>query len=845
MATDYTEAEQYLQRLVRRHLKRVQYPDPNPLAPVDRNTVMEADERTESNRLQILMIGLELDHDVVLARLLQAAISVREQFELGMDGDGEVRGESAGTGESGDERDADEEDDQDEDAIRTVAAINKFLELAVEHYSHVRIKEVICFLQNILEQLMQKEEDADNGNDDDTDETDDSVYMDDWSETPIYESDVTILIGESTILVGFTDILSCFWSPTDLDTPCHHCANPFVGEPPIRTFNIISDDPAPMRVRLFNRHFHCIQRDSIFFVPVSHVWDDSIRRANADRVHSNAAASQLIKTLEALFAGAEDAYEAGVEFWHDYFSVPQWQNDVKEQLLMRLPAIYHVADEILVHMADLCPSYVSLLLVGAGTTPANSNDPLLRATGKIPLVRAVCGSDWMSRLWVTLEYAQCRAACVMDKRGTIHRFREYDGETTSPIVALFARDTFSRIVHSAHNQLLELFRYANSFAKSLSQPGEFLGGIAATENGGNQNRRLCLGQAVELVILKGCQFPRDRLIVLDILLDGQQTGWWTEEGRVSTLPAAEREACAHVWRKALEQGDYSPLLLQPRERVPESNPQPELASWLVGHPVLEGAEWGCGNQLEAPQYPAILRDDRGIRVQLQLVGRIETIHYLDVEMSGEIAGVDWAIAILDDIARASDYITGTGLSPRDLVDGLSRVFPFDEIHKKLARHIVSMPFTFEEIQDQDPEFGERIQDCLDRYRDGREGVAQEISDALALETNVAGDLSNDITRLTRSRHLARHRKSRGGSIGGEPVCLVRCGGCDRVTPFRLDLRDTGRTGHLVYRIPGLAYADTVRDGVGLVLDQEGRINGRMLYGPPACGCNLLEDVEIS
>ena len=45
----------------------------------------------------------------------------------------------------------------------------------------------------------------------------------------------------------------------------------------------------------------------------------------------------------------------GWEFWRDYFSVRQWKIGLKESLLLRLPAIYHLADEILVHIADIPP----------------------------------------------------------------------------------------------------------------------------------------------------------------------------------------------------------------------------------------------------------------------------------------------------------------------------------------------------------------------------------------------------------------------------------------------------------------------------------------------------------
>jgi hypothetical protein len=239
-----------------------------------------------------------------------------------------------------------------------------------------------------------------------------------------------------------------------------------------------------------------------------------------------------------------------------------------------------------------------------------------------------------------------------------------------------------------------------------------------------------------------------------------------------------------------------------------------------------------------------------IRAELDLVGRIKEIHYLDVEESGEVAGVDWAIGVLDGIAR----VEGNVLSAERLVDGLNRVFPFDSMHRRMAGIMVNMVFSFEELQERDTAFGDRIGAMLTHYsgttngelgRHERQRVAQEISDILRLETNISGDNSAEVTRLTRSRHIARRRRDRG-AVEGEPICEVRCPGCHRITIFRLDLRDTGAIGQNVYRIPGLSYSESVEDGVGLVIDDNSRITGRMLYGPRACDCRPLpKTVEIN
>jgi hypothetical protein len=63
--------------------------------------------------------------------------------------------------------------------------------------------------------------------------------------------------------------------------------------------------------------------------------------------------------LESLLDASLDAYTPNTEFWHDYFSVPQWDRHAQESLLLRIPSIYHDAQEILIHMSDLSGGYIS------------------------------------------------------------------------------------------------------------------------------------------------------------------------------------------------------------------------------------------------------------------------------------------------------------------------------------------------------------------------------------------------------------------------------------------------------------------------------------------------------
>ncbi|EPE31825.1 hypothetical protein GLAREA_11907 [Glarea lozoyensis ATCC 20868] len=773
------EALEYLKGLIRDHLMTAMEDD----QALKHFVEQPADDKAREFMIQMIIIALEADHDIMLAYLLKAALEARE----------------TATG----------------DLLET---IDEFLRRTYDVFEGVGAIESRDYVQSVLEYLLRKEES-------DSEATASAV-----SSTPETGSSITVSFGDEMLTVAFHDILNFFWG-TKFNSKCHHCHEDFAkNEPPIRTItkHEVSSIQGEVHIRVINRHLSCVKTIGVFFVPVSHVWDDSIRRANVSGVHEEAAASTLVKTLKDLFIGAEESYSPGVEFWHDYFSVPQWVPATKHCLLLHIPAIYHLVDEILVHMSDVPSSHVWLLLIWSRV---QGEITLVQALQKVHIFRCLCESEWMKRMWVTLEYAQSKAACVMDKSAYIHRTLDANG--------LFARDTFSQLVSGTHNQLLSVFRYAKTFAKSLSLPGDFLGGLANRTDG---PRQLCLGEAVEMIAKKDCFLFRDRFIAIQILTDKQVI-----ENNVRALPLEEVEACEQVWKNALMNNDYSPLLLQPQERVVGSNPTMGLPSFLVGCHTFDGADWTLGDLRSSPKRP-IISIDPIVQLELDVVGLIERIDYMGVQDSGEIAGVDWAIQYLFSAAAAEEI----PLSPEKLVDSMNRVFPFDMIHQQAARVLVNMVFKFEECQERDNNFQTRLKEQLEIYGAasvGEEGslqrrnAAEEISKALELERHILGEISDQITRLTRSRHVARRRKERGVELG-EAICQVRCLTCRCVTLFRLDLRDTADLGHKVFRIPGLSYSEGVENGIGLVVG-DGRITGRMFYGPPACDCRFSEIVEIN
>ncbi|RYP73598.1 hypothetical protein DL771_003486 [Monosporascus sp. 5C6A] len=783
VADDQADIQQSLQVLIREHLEEVL--DTNQLPPPDEPMGLE----TCRLMAQVSSGALRQDGDVLAAELLQAALRLSQ---------------------------ASTEDDAEH--------INDFLQRAIGVIGgkgEDRAEKFKAHLESILLELSRRRWfDLEQP----PSPTGSAEFLPLTTES---EPCVTLHLRDKKMPLLFHDILPMFWG-TRLDTDCHSCHQPIIDEPPIRTIARVDLSPATVlgtHVLVTNRHFSCLRAKNAPWIPVSHVWDESIRRANDSKTHDDEAASTLLKTLTALLDASVDAYGPNVEFWHDYFSVPQWERRTKESLLLRIPAIYHDAQEILVQMSDLPGSYIMMLLPHGPKEFSAS-----MALRFMPVLHALCSSQWMERMWVLLEFSLCRTACVMDKSGYIWRSPDGDGG--------MKRDTFTTFVQNGHNVLIGLFRYAKSFASNLKDG--FLAGL--TDKNDDEQRDLCLGEALELIARTKCQLFRDRFLAVHMLVNKNSPP------NSPPIPQDATEACQWVWQAALVRHDFSPLLLQPRESNQVSNPTIGMPSWLTGYSGLDHAEWDLGNQEASPQFIISLEDGL-IKTELDVVGKIEKIHYLNTEESGEVTGVEWAVGILGSL-------TGSGagtrkLSAAELVDGLNRIFPFDSLHTRYAQHQMGVVYTLEGRQNQDRGFKSKVEKCLAEYFAAPSGssqrryAAQKLTQLLKYDKHIMGNISAEVTRLTKSRHIARSRRERG-AVNGEPICEVRCleSECQVVTVFRLDLRTNAEVGDKVYRVPGLSYSETTEGGVGVVLNKEGRITGRMLYGPPGCPCQSRQRVEI-
>ncbi|KAM7205135.1 hypothetical protein V8F20_003272 [Naviculisporaceae sp. PSN 640] len=643
---------------------------------------------------------------------------------------------------------------------------------------------------------------------------------------------LTLYVGDRQFTVGFTDVLATFWEfPGRLETHCHACQLPIVGEPPIRTVSSVNLTPEMtswVHARVTNRHFSCLESSNVLWVPVSHVWEESIRDANEAKAHHDDAAYTVLRTLKTLLGASLDGYGPGAEFWHDYFSVPQWNRPTQQALLLRIPRIYHDADEVLVHLPDLPRPCVPMLL-SAGSIEFSAT----AALRLMPALQALCSSQWVERMWVLVEYSLCRRACIMDKSGYIWRqtAADHQNNTNCP-------DTFTTLVNNSRlNVSIGLFRYALSFAGRRET--ELIGRLTDKED---LPHRLCLGEAVKLVARTKCQFFRDKFLAIRMLLNRDKLSM------TDNIPESPFEACKWVWEAALRDRDFSPLLLQPRKRPQDVIPHDQdLPSYLTVYDDLEASEWDMGDQITLPQDPVTFDPSGTLQAQMDFAGTIEVIHSLDPEELGKASGVVTAMEIL-----CPPHSPRIPTAP-ELVDGLNRIFPFNAMETGMAQDIKNLVYTFEGLQAEDQSFETKIDWCIAKFMAAppgsarRQSVARRVTTFMKYDVHIAGDLfaNYHFTRLSRSMSIAFSRRARGAPRG-EPICVVRCpvAACRVRAMYRLDLRETAKVGDRVYRFPGLSYTLTAENGVGLVINGEGRITGRMLFDPPSCGCRVRQTVDI-
>lgn len=626
---------------------------------------------------------------------------------------------------------------------------------------------------------------------------------------------VTIYLGSQRQQVLQSSFLSHVWGG-GLDTPCMECNKDFdsLSGPPIRTISFeaaqnaqctahsITEIPlTPNPIRIRNRHSQCIKEKGLSYVPISHAWHQAVSDAHGSHREDLEAARLVYQIPVRTLAAAAAEYGMDTEIWHDYLSVPQWQTEVQERLILALPNIFINPSHILMHLDDI--SFQCL-------------HDLSRSTSYLKLFEALTlffNSRWFGRMWVCLEYVLSREVFILTQDYKISHQKStwYVGRVEKCVASI--------IDEYGHDQF-------NEKALELGFPWPIYRSWTDMERWKNQDVHFrTLGDAVYIIGNKKCRQHRDRFLALKGFLN-------PGEHNYDTAPILQNalEACLSVSWQALENGDYTPLLFTPDQsesRIPH-------APWLNGHTMMSEDLWDLGMMHRRPLSQTIIRDGK-VMPELESVGVIEEHEYFS--FAGNQTEVFHKVA--------SKILQSSGICPKKFGDAIDRIFVRIEKKGRYSedKSRQDLPATSESPSSVDSydflQLGVLLNDysrCIyGRERDKSLKIATLIFDLMRL------DRLEDEAGLSRLSLAAKEAAWYGANMEG--LARISCKTCSQRSLFRLVAWETPKSFAQLYRIPGLLYEETIPEGVGLVIDGK-RIIGKMQYGTPACNCHKSELVEI-
>ncbi|KAK3319159.1 hypothetical protein B0H66DRAFT_258022 [Apodospora peruviana] len=617
---------------------------------------------------------------------------------------------------------------------------------------------------------------------------------------------------------GHLTDLEAFWveeNPENLR--CCRCGRTFDGDALIRTFRITNQGEEGgyhdtnnascskfimalnERISLFNRHMECLISEKTSYVAVSHVWDSEISNTQARGRHSpqdthirQRVFASVIGIAHGLMASQNDAE---VEIWHDYFSVPQWEDDLKNQILLAIPLVFQHADFTLVNMNDVRIENVNALLHGHSTED------------RLNAITSICGAAWFKRVWTVMEFIRARRV-----RAMVHGNQLVD-ESVGDVFLGKLSEVWDREseTHGA-KEVEERTRVGTNLV-----PWN-LGPLQAARD----LRKLDFASTWILLSRRGCRSIHDFFhAFLGILRTSLPPEQILEKEDAS-------KACLQIATACLTAGDYSPLLM-----TPTAEPYDRRGEWrrMTRDGFNDVTTFGLGHQTSGPAFHQdfVLGSDSGLpHLKVARIGKVSFVfkspRYTD------------ALETWTHTAQTVLSFTGPNVD-RFVTTVCSRLYgqADDEASEILSDH------------ERRQKLEVILRDWYNAWPDEAPdpAVTQRLAELLYLSR--LSPSSQTPGGLTPFTFLQMH----GGTIhmgwfGG--LIGVTCATCCETFLYRTAFYKPPaeiRNGVVAYRIPGLDYIFTRMDGVGLLVDEKRRIVGRMNWATPTCRCDVvMEMVEV-
>lgn len=637
----------------------------------------------------------------------------------------------------------------------------------------------------------------------------------------------TIRLGDRILNFSPDQFIHACWSG-GLDTPCSLCEKPFdiSNAPPVRWICLAHPDrkvPPPDAATLpvlciVNSHLKCLKAHHIQYYPISHTWHPKIADAYASRISNPEAARIVYETPARILLAAAHRFGPKVRIWHDYISIPQWQDRFRgTTILPQIFQVFRYGGCSIIHLDD--EPAVEIL---DAYTPEN-------LAAQVFALQRLFACRWFKRMWPVIEYYVCREAYVLNNRYEI------------------MPNTFTASV----KQIADC-RWIAPYSDDIVQLQTKLTNMIPLFVREKPKTHRCLGYIYDVTGDQGCRDYRDRFIAVCALLEKEQV----YSQILSRLPQDSQEACAWISRRCLSNNDISPLLL-----LPSFEDRYESARWLKGHTSMNSNMWRWGIQTESASSSPVL-EGNNVQLKLDRVGRViwsktwMVTEYQTRTQNQRIGNCQLSPVKHDLHSLLILLITITTRSIPKLHRFLHLLYPSELLWAQQDNEIC----TFPAISYGHPSLSsieEQANTLIKQYTSLEHPNEATISRTTIL-TKLATlfGLLDPPTFTSPSSHLF-HSVTRASLVTSldtpspheNAILLTRCDTCYtehiyRCTVFHPFPDSEVESSVYLYRVPGLAYQHTLPGGVGMLVDTKGEIVGRTRYIAEGAMCTCAVGVTV-
>jgi hypothetical protein len=593
------------------------------------------------------------------------------------------------------------------------------------------------------------------------------------------------------------EFLQACWT-NGFDTPCSVCDKGFdiAVSPPVRLLSLEHDlqkpDPSTKNLPplvITNYHLRCLKSAQVRYFPISHAWHQSIAEAYALRAFNPGAAQACYEVPIRTLLAVVRRFGSGVHLWHDYISIPQWQDEFRgTTILPQIFEIFKMSEYAIIHLALEPPVEVM-------ETP--TFDALIEHEADF---KRFFDAHLFHRLWPVVEFTRAEEAYIMSSKYEIMT------DTFSVFMKRILDVSGANVTSPDHPDTTAL-EWTSSLPLFVRE----------------KQKNKCLGYVFDMISNQGCRSFRDKIIGAAELLNVPEYP--------TKLPTDPQDACLWLAERRLERNDFSPLLLRP-----STEQKCDKAHWLKGHTEMTAGMWGWGVQTHAACMTPQLQG-HAVCLDLELVGTVENV--LSWIPCTEASPTD----AIDVISRLVETANG---STEAFLEGLQNVHPSQLFEPTNTNKSIQFPELKYQIPNSGP-IASVLRDILGRFTSAMTTTDQSRTTSLcsALISLLALSTSQPPPDLASFQHLSLLHLSRQLCDSSEhALAFISCPTCHIKSMFRVDVWQMPGAQAQLYLVPGLGYQYSVPGGTGLVVEN-GEIVGRVRFGAPACRCRCRDVVELT